>query len=295
MIGLFLNTLPFVMELERESWIDLARRVFVKERGMIQHRRYPLIELQRRQHGAALFEVAFNYIHFHVFQAALQLPGIKILDTQSNTKTNFPLLVNFGLDTSGANLQLAFQYDTAEFSGEQIRQIAGCYERALNAIAREPERDYRESVLVDPDELAREVNQQREQFEFEGGLASWFEETAARRGEAVAVVCGDEQLTYRELNEQANQLAHYLRQRGVVAEELVGVYLERSLPMVVGLLGVIKAGGAYVPLEPEYPLERVKQRPHILFIEAIPTLRPAQQSLHVVLRDEGSLGPPGCA
>jgi non-ribosomal peptide synthetase component F len=258
MIGLFLNTLPFVMEMERGSWLDLAQRAFAKEREMIPHRRYPLIELQRSQRGAALFEVAFNYIHFHVFQGALQTPGIRILETHSNTKTNFPLLVNFGLDPSGGNLQLAFQYDSSEFSGEQIRQFAGCYERALQAIANDPERDYRESLLVDPVEVAQELNQAREEYELEGtSLASWFEAVAGRRDEAVAVVCGNEQLSYRELNEQANQLGHYLRKLGVGPEQLVGVYLDRSLRMVVSLLGIIKAGGAYIPLEPSYPLERV--------------------------------------
>ncbi len=266
MIGLFLNTLPFVMEMERGSWLDLAQRAFAKECEMMPHKRYPLIELQRSRGGAALFEVAFNYIHFHVFQDALQLPGIRIVETQATTKTNFPLLVNFGLDPSGGNLQLALQYDSREFSREQIRQFAGCYERALQAIASDPERDYRESSLVDPAEAAQELNQARKEYELEGtSLASWFEEVAARRDEAVAVVSGDEhlseqlseQLSYRELNEQANRLAHYLRKRGVGPEQLVGVYLERSARMVVSLLGIIKAGGAYVPIDLEYPPERV--------------------------------------
>ena len=117
----------------------------------------------------------------------MQLPGIRILEEQSNTKTNFPLLVNFGLDPTGGNLQLTFQYESREFTSEQLRQIAGCYERALAAMAREPEHDYRDTVLVDPEELAQELNQVREEYQLEGSLASWFEEMAARRGEAVAV------------------------------------------------------------------------------------------------------------
>src|SRR4030095_9871019 len=73
----------------------------------------------------------------------------------------------------------------------------------------------------------------------------------------VAVVCEGRQLTYRELNRKANQLAHYLRKHGVGAEALVGICTERSLEMLVGLLGILKAGGAYVPLDPEYPQERL--------------------------------------
>ena len=75
--------------------------------------------------------------------------------------------------------------------------------------------------------------------------------------EAVAVTFEDKPLTYRGLNERANLLAHHLRQRGVGPEVLVGLYMERSLDMVIGLLGILKAGGAYVPLDPAYPVERL--------------------------------------
>src|SRR5205814_1222470 len=76
--------------------------------------------------------------------------------------------------------------------------------------------------------------------------------------EAVAVVYEGEEISYRELNQRANQLAHYLRKKGVGPEVLVGLCVERSVEMVVGLLGILKAGGAYVPLDPSYPAERLE-------------------------------------
>jgi non-ribosomal peptide synthetase component F len=85
-----------------------------------------------------------------------------------------------------------------------------------------------------------------------------FEEQAKRTPDAVAVVCSGQQLTYNELNCRANQLAHYLRKLGIKADTLVGISLERSLEMIVGLLGILKAGGAYVPLDPDYPSERLQ-------------------------------------
>ena len=85
-----------------------------------------------------------------------------------------------------------------------------------------------------------------------------FEEQVEKTPENVAVVCDEQQLTYRELNERANQVAHYLRRLGVGRETLVGVGLNRSLELIVGILGVLKAGGAYVPLDPEYPEERLQ-------------------------------------
>ncbi len=84
-----------------------------------------------------------------------------------------------------------------------------------------------------------------------------FEAQVARTPKAVAVVCGQEQLTYQELNIKANQLAHHLQKLGVGAEVLVGICVDRSLEMIVGLLGILKAGGAYVPLDPAYPAERL--------------------------------------
>jgi non-ribosomal peptide synthetase component F len=84
-----------------------------------------------------------------------------------------------------------------------------------------------------------------------------FEEQVARTPDAIAVLFDGEQLTYQELNSKSNQLAHHLRGSGVGKEEMVGLFLERSLEMVIGILGVLKAGGAYVPLDPDYPAERI--------------------------------------
>src|SRR5919109_109848 len=84
-----------------------------------------------------------------------------------------------------------------------------------------------------------------------------FEEQVERFPDNIAAVFGDEQLTYRELNQRANQLAHHLQTLGVGPEVLVGLCVERSLEMIVGLLGVLKAGGAYIPLDPGYPQERL--------------------------------------
>ena len=88
--------------------------------------------------------------------------------------------------------------------------------------------------------------------------AQLFEEQVEKTPQAVALVFEEEELSYAELNRRANQLAHYLRKLGVKPDDLIGVCMERSVEMVVALLGVLKAGGAYVPLEPEYPVERLR-------------------------------------
>jgi amino acid adenylation domain-containing protein len=115
-------------------------------------------------------------------------------------------------------------------------------------------------------------------------IHSVFETQVERTPDAVAVVCGDAFLTYRELNSRANRLAHYLQARGVGPEMLVGLCIERSLEMVVGLLGILKAGGAYVPLDPTYPRERLA----FMLDDAQPPLILTQEHLVPGLPDRGA-------
>ncbi len=102
-------------------------------------------------------------------------------------------------------------------------------------------------------QLLVEWNETTRDYPKDNCLHQLFEEQVERTPEAVAVIFRDQQLTYRELNRRANQLAHYLRTLGIGPEVLVGICMERSVEMVVGLLGILKAGGAYVPLDPQYP------------------------------------------
>src|SRR5260370_11199230 len=130
----------------------------------------------------------------------------------------------------------------------------------LTDLIREPERRVVEwSVLTaaERQQLLVEWNDTKLEYAREKCVHELFEEQAARRPEAVAVVFEENQLSYGELNSRANQLAHHLRQLGVGPEVRVGLCVERSLEMVVGLLGIFTAGGAYVPLDPSYPAERL--------------------------------------
>src|SRR5438105_288302 len=114
-----------------------------------------------------------------------------------------------------------------------------------------------QSANADRHKLLVEWNDTKVEFPHDRCIHELFEEEAARRPGAAAVTFEDRQLTYGELNSQANQLAHHLRALGVRPDTLVGICVERSLEMVVGLLGILKAGGAYVPLDPQYPAERL--------------------------------------
>jgi amino acid adenylation domain-containing protein/non-ribosomal peptide synthase protein (TIGR01720 family) len=258
MVGLFLNTLPFRMKLPAGSWLDLAGEVFAAERELLPHRRYPLARIQQDQGGQSLFETAFNFTQFHLYQELRDVSDLEILQSRNVAETNFTLLLDISIGlTNKIHAQLAG--NVAELQEEQVAAIAGYYARALEAMANDPYANHDAISLLSEAEQEQQLGAWNagDTFASELTVVELFEAQVARRPSAVALVCNGEELTYEELNRRANRLGQQLQQLGVGPEQLVGVCVERSLEMVVALLGVMKAGGAYVPLDPAYPQERL--------------------------------------
>src|SRR6185369_12996311 len=140
-------------------------------------------------------------------------------------------------------------------------RMAAHFEQLLASLVAMPEKQLWELSLLSEAEqtqLLTEWNQTEREYPRAAGLAELFERQTQQTPEAVAVIYGEQQCSYRELNEQANQLGHYLQSLGVGRETLVGICMERSLPMIVSLLGILKAGGAYLPLDADYPQSRLR-------------------------------------
>src|SRR5262249_33445206 len=151
-------------------------------------------------------------------------------------------------------------YRTDLFEAVTVERMLGRFQMLVRGIAADPEQRISQLPLLMNDEKRRllvEWNDTDAKYSKNGCIHELFEAQAQRTPDAVAVVFGDNQLTYRQLNERANQVASYLRKQGVGPEVLVAICMERSLEMSVGLLGILKAGGAYVPLDPQYPSERL--------------------------------------
>ncbi|MEH1860172.1 MAG: amino acid adenylation domain-containing protein [Nostoc sp.] len=259
-LGLFLNTLPFRLQLSGGTWLDLVQRTFDTERELLPHRRYPLAELQRILGQQPLFETAFNFTNFHVYQGIVRLNEVQLLSSKYFAVTNFALCTQFSLDEFSSEINLDLEYDVRQFSSKQIEAIGGYYARTLAVIAAEPKRRYESISLLSSQEqhqLMVEWNDTQVEYPQDRCIHHLFEAQVEHTPDAIAVVFEDQQLTYRELNARANQLAHYLRLLGVKPEVLVGICTERSLHMIIGLLAILKAGGAYVPLDPSYPKERL--------------------------------------
>ncbi|HJP90455.1 MAG TPA: amino acid adenylation domain-containing protein, partial [Pyrinomonadaceae bacterium] len=260
LIGMFLNTIPFRQQLHPGSWKDLVKQTFQNEWEALPYRWYPLAQMQREQGGRELFATAFNFTHFHVARALHDNSRVEVLDSISFERTNLPLLVNFSLGVNSSEIFFSFEVDAKRLNKERVTVIADYYLRALTAMAAEPESNHASTLLL-PDEERQKVlvewNQTAAEYSFEMTLAQLFEAQVERTPEAVALIFDDERITYEELNRRANQLANHLVNLGIGPEQSVGVCMERSIEMVVAVLGVLKSGAAFLPLDPSYPRERL--------------------------------------
>jgi amino acid adenylation domain-containing protein len=260
-LGLFLNTVPFRLQLRGGSWLELIRETSLAEQELSPFRRYPVAELQRLYGGGIpLFETLFNFTHFHVYQNLRDISGIELLDIQSLATTNYPLVADFNLDFATGNVNLRLEYNTAKLSDSDIETIGGYYLAAFEAMASNPGAQYRADPLLSEKEQLqlRELGAGvRRAYSPAATIHGLFEEQVSRTPSAEAISYGEERLTYEELNTRAERLAHRLQHMGVGPESRVGVLMNRSANLIVALLGVLKAGGCYVPLDPAYPSEQL--------------------------------------
>jgi amino acid adenylation domain-containing protein len=262
LIGCFVNTLVLRTDLSgNPSFRQLLRRVREVALGAYAHQDLPFEKLvedlqpERSLDHTPLFQVLFD---LHHSPAPLELLGLSVS----------PLLIESGLTPFDLALILEegpqalvgrLAYRTDLFEGTTIQRLAGHYQQLLAGLLAQPEQrvgDLRLLSEQEEHELLRVRNATAALYP-QRCVHELFEEQAARTPAATALVCGAQQLSYRQLNERANRLAHYLRGRGVGPEVRVGVCLERSLDLVVALLAILKAGGAFVPLDPAFPDERL--------------------------------------
>jgi amino acid adenylation domain-containing protein len=184
--------------------------------------------------------------------------SVRVTQIEFHERINYPI----GLIVApGEKLLLRILYDLRRFEREGIRRMLLHLEQLLEGMARDPEQRVGDLELLtegEREELLEGRNATAQEYPRHKCVHQLFEEQAERSPEAVAVVAGQREVSYRELNERSNALAHHLRELGVGPEVRVGICVERSIEMVVGLLGIWKAGGAFVPLDPVYPRERLE-------------------------------------
>jgi amino acid adenylation domain-containing protein len=258
-IGLFLNTIPLRANVNGGSWKELITQTFAAEKELLPHRRCPLSTIQQLSGGHALFETAFDFVQFHVYR---DIPGYgerTFLEDYYFEANNFTFYATFMLDASASELQMHFDYNPNLLCAEQIRLMCDYYSNALAAIARTPDEAYEKLSLLPASETKFLVEDWNNTSHPIPNVCAHelFEAQAQKTPKAAAAVFGDKGLTYEQLNRDANNLSAHLSQLGISRGARVGIQCERSLEMLVSVLGVLKSGAAYVPLDPSFPQERL--------------------------------------
>jgi amino acid adenylation domain-containing protein len=265
LIGFFVNTLVLRTDLSgNPTFAELLQRVKDVALGAYDHQDLPFEKLveelspERDPGRNPLFQVSF--VLQNATRSRLELPELTLerLDVHSET-AKFDLSLSILETTDG--LKTSWEYDTDLFDADRIERMMGHLQVLLEAVVAGPEKRIGELPLLTSAEREQVlVEWNRTEMAYPQGqcLQELFEAQVARTPAALAVADEKHRLSYAELEARANQLAWRLRREGVGCESLVAVCLERSMQMVVALLGILKAGGAYVPLDPSYPPARLR-------------------------------------
>ncbi|ADU38494.1 non-ribosomal peptide synthase/polyketide synthase [Variovorax paradoxus] len=264
-IGFFVNTQVLRGVMDGRSTLS---QVLVQARdtalGAQAHQDLPFEQLvevlqpERSLSTSPLFQVMFNHQRGD-FRALQSLPGLTLTDYELEAQAaQFELALDTSEDMDG-RVQASFRYASELFDARTMERMAGHYLAVLQALADAPQQAVGDVVLLGEAERAQLASwgERKQDFESAQTVHGLIEHQAKAQPQATALVYEDRALSYGELNARANRLAHHLIALGVKPEAKVGIAVERSIAMVVGILAILKAGGAYVPLDPAYPAERL--------------------------------------
>ena len=246
------------------------------------------LNLKRDDSRNPIFQIMFSFHDAPLIEPSLPKVNFKCVEVISNQSAKFDLNViviprreQNPANRAGENsITLIWEYSSDLFEPDTIERMAGHYFRLLEEIIADPSKRISDYAMVkerETQELLQSFNRTRRDYPQSKCVHELFEAQVEKAPDAIAVVFEDKQLTYRELNQRANQLAHDLRQQGVQPDTIVALCMERSIEMVVGILGVLKAGGAYLPIDPDSPAERR----HFLLNDAQPDLVLTQDKLRL--------------
>jgi tyrocidine synthetase III len=271
LIGIFLNNIAFrCMPGKKKTFMEYLNELKSEVLNAYENQNYPIEELIRKLDirkdisRNALFDVMIILQNF-------DQNDIEIVATSLNMSP-YPMAQNtsdydmslYAYETPD-ELRLKLQYNTKLFRAETIRDFVKHFINLTNEITQESDKQLGQIEMTDEEErykLLHEFNGADADYPGDKTIQKLFEEQVERTPDNIAAVYNgksseDKVLTYRELNERANQLARRLRSKGVSADQIVGIMAERSLEMIIGIMGILKAGGAYLPIDPVYPEERI--------------------------------------
>jgi len=297
LIGFFVNTLVLRNSLEGNptfsTLLQQARNVVLEayaNQDVPFEQVVDALEIERSLSYNPLFQVMFALQNAPL--NALELPNLRsqyLAVENQRIKFDLSLILEEIETEKGAYLEGFWEYDSDLFTPERITRMVGHFQTLLKGIVANPQQTIGELPLLTESEkqqLLVEWNQTQTYYPHHYCIHQLFEEQVVKTPHAIAVIDGEKSLTYEQLNQKANQLAYYLQNLGVKTEDLVGICIERSALMIIGLLGILKAGGAYVPLDPNYPSERLA---YMLEDSAVSVLLTQENLVHTLPNYSGTI------
>jgi amino acid adenylation domain-containing protein len=273
LLGFFVNNLILRTQLQPElSFTELLRQVRQVSLDAFEHSEAPFekivdeLQIERNLSYHPLFQVAFVLQNTPMWKLFQNSPDGKLaiadLTLELLNFEQFKAKFDLTLEIVELDQKLTgiFIYNTDLFEAETIQRMIKHFQILLESIISEPQQIISQLPLMPEEELQQilvEWNATQTNYPQNYCIHQLFEQQVESTPQAISISFDNEKLTYSELNHRANQLAHYLQDMGVQPEMLVGICVERSLEMVIGLLGILKAGGAYVPFDPDYPSDRL--------------------------------------
>ncbi|KAA1242340.1 non-ribosomal peptide synthetase [Aquimarina sp. RZ0] len=302
-LGCFVNTLPvryIFEEEEEESWLSYFESVNRKIEEISLYGRMTLFEIKKLagiHKDEDVFDALFNYIDFHVYDEIFQEDYSKdrlfsgddikdTLDVSSFERTSTSLNLTIDL-TGGTELEFEYVLHKEFKSGISLEHFHNFVHNVLHHFCNDINAPITNDIIISNPErqkLLHIFNTSYVEYPRDKTIIDVFEEQVKRFPDTIAVVFNDKKLTYKELDKRSNQLAHYLIKQGIKDEDLIGICIERSLEMIIGILGILKAGGVYVPMDPDYPSDRI----HYMINDAdIDLVISTVESKSVLLEEQG--------
>ncbi|WP_339484397.1 amino acid adenylation domain-containing protein [Pseudomonas sivasensis] len=285
-LGMFINTLPLRLHLAGQNVADALRDTHRQLSALLAHEQASLALAQRCSSATPLFNSLLNYRHTDAERDLVLVPGIALVSAEDIL--SYPLMLSVDDTASGFHLKAkAPRKVGAERILDYLETTLINLADALENTPQAPLRDVQVLPAREVQTLLLDFNATATDYPETLTVQALFEAHARHIPHAVAVQAGEQKLTYRELNERANRLAFYLRERGVQPDSRVALCVERGLDLVVGLLAILKAGGAYVPLDPGYPRERLAymlqdSQPVALLVHAATRDLPGEVAIPVI-------------
>ncbi len=276
-IGVFNNTVPCCIEVRGGTWIELIHSCWRAEQDLMPHRRYPYQQLCRQLRGSPL-EVVFVYTDFHVYRRIARTRFLEVVSAWASDQTFFPLTAHFNRNILSGKLDLLLDFDPTCWPRDAIQALRESYRQALIRMVAAPFARYSWQAPATPIPPAQPVTQRLRPTTTVPAILN---EQVRTHADRIALIYGEERISFRELWRRAGALALRLQEAGLKAERIAGVCMQRSPALVVALLAVWRTGAAFVPLNPADPADR---RNRIL----------RESAAVIVLTDREDLGPLPC-